>query len=156
MVYQKDGETLFVPSGWFHQVENIGATISINHNWSNSTNAYLTFKSLSNDFAEVKRSIEDLKECMTPDEFMKECQQLLLMHSGWNWSIFLHILHYIASEYITDCDYQPSVHWQMERVGEILADWVSNEGEELLNYFKQDPTLFQKFNELQSLMNKKI
>ncbi|CEP08308.1 hypothetical protein [Parasitella parasitica] len=35
-IYQKDGETVFVPSNWFHQVENIGAAISINHNWINA------------------------------------------------------------------------------------------------------------------------
>ena len=30
---QEEGETIFVPSGWFHQVFNLEDTISINHNW---------------------------------------------------------------------------------------------------------------------------
>lgn len=35
---QEEGETLFVPSGWHHTVENIEPTLSINHNWLNSNN----------------------------------------------------------------------------------------------------------------------
>lgn len=33
-VEQQAGEILFVPSGWYHQVENVTDTISINHNVS--------------------------------------------------------------------------------------------------------------------------
>lgn len=36
---QEPHEALFVPSGWYHQVENLDlATVSINHNWFNGTN----------------------------------------------------------------------------------------------------------------------
>jgi len=35
---QEEGETLFVPSGWHHTVENMEPTLSINHNWVNGTN----------------------------------------------------------------------------------------------------------------------
>jgi hypothetical protein len=31
---QQEGETMFVPSGWYHTVENLDATvISVNKNW---------------------------------------------------------------------------------------------------------------------------
>lgn len=30
---QGPGAALFVPSGWFHTVENLEACVSINHNW---------------------------------------------------------------------------------------------------------------------------
>ena len=39
-VVQGPGELLFVPSGWFHEVENTADTISINHNWLNACNAH--------------------------------------------------------------------------------------------------------------------
>ena len=35
-VVQETGETIFVPSGWYHQVANLQETVSINHNWINS------------------------------------------------------------------------------------------------------------------------
>ena len=37
-VLQKSGETIFVPSNWFHTVENTDDTLSINHNWLNGAN----------------------------------------------------------------------------------------------------------------------
>jgi Cupin-like domain len=37
-ILQQSGETIFVPSNWFHTVENIHDTLSINHNWLNGAN----------------------------------------------------------------------------------------------------------------------
>lgn len=37
-VTQEAGDTIFVPSNWFHTVENIADTLSINHNWLNGAN----------------------------------------------------------------------------------------------------------------------
>mmetsp|Transcript_15170 Transcript_15170/g.21639 ORF Transcript_15170/g.21639 Transcript_15170/m.21639 type:complete len:586 (+) Transcript_15170:130-1887(+) len=37
-VIQEQGQTIFVPSGWHHTVENLEDTLSINHNWLNGTN----------------------------------------------------------------------------------------------------------------------
>lgn len=37
-VIQETGETIFVPSGWHHTVENLEDTLSINHNWLNGFN----------------------------------------------------------------------------------------------------------------------
>lgn len=37
-IIQDVGETLFVPTNWFHTVENLEPTLSINHNWINGTN----------------------------------------------------------------------------------------------------------------------
>jgi hypothetical protein len=37
-VIQDEGDTIFVPSGWYHQVHNIGDVISLNHNWCNAYN----------------------------------------------------------------------------------------------------------------------
>lgn len=34
---QETGQTLFVPSGWYHEVVNLEETMSINHNWSLGT-----------------------------------------------------------------------------------------------------------------------
>ena len=37
-IQQHCGETIFVPSNWFHTVENVVDTLSINHNWLNGAN----------------------------------------------------------------------------------------------------------------------
>jgi hypothetical protein len=45
-VVQEGGETIFVPSGWHHTVENLEPTLSINHNWVNGANIYWSWKKL--------------------------------------------------------------------------------------------------------------
>ena len=40
---QYPGQTLFVPSNWFHTVENLEPAISINHNWINRHNILLVW-----------------------------------------------------------------------------------------------------------------
>lgn len=37
-IVQEADETIFVPSNWFHTVENLQDTLSINHNWLNGAN----------------------------------------------------------------------------------------------------------------------
>ncbi|KAF9138240.1 JmjC domain-containing protein 4 [Mortierella sp. GBA39] len=85
-IYQKPGYTLFVPSGWWHQVHNIGDTISINHNWCNGSNLDLLVESMTSDLKEVEREIDHLKDMMDQDEWIETCQKLLLLNSGWDWS----------------------------------------------------------------------
>ncbi|KAF9108703.1 JmjC domain-containing protein 4 [Mortierella sp. GBA35] len=85
-IYQQTGHTLFVPSGWWHQVHNIGDTISINHNWCNGSNLDLLLESMTSDLKEVEREIDHLKEMMDADEWIETCQKLLLLNSGWDWS----------------------------------------------------------------------
>lgn len=149
VVYQRDGETLFVPSGWFHQVvhrashsdnkqrlthENISGgeywtTISINHNWFNACNLQLTLESLIRDLADVKRSIQDVRESMNELEFTTTCQQLLLMHSGWDWSIFLRLLRCVARRLAsqTSADLQPDPLWQVQRIETALNELTSSD-----------------------------
>ncbi|KAG0043576.1 JmjC domain-containing protein 4 [Gryganskiella cystojenkinii] len=85
-VFQEPGQTLFVPSGWWHQVHNIGDTISINHNWCNGSNLDLILESLCLDLKEVQQEIEHLKGGMEESEWIETCQRLLLANSGWDWS----------------------------------------------------------------------
>jgi len=48
-VIQQEGETLFVPSGWHHTVENVEPTLSINHNWINGTNIGQSWERILNE-----------------------------------------------------------------------------------------------------------
>ncbi|KAI9259329.1 hypothetical protein BY458DRAFT_517479 [Sporodiniella umbellata] len=156
VVYQKDGETLFVPSGWFHQVENIGATISINHNWCNTTNLHLTLASLCKDHEDVQKAIEDLKDEMSPQEFTDECQKLLMMHSGWNWATFLSILHHNTLYSIQKSKHQPDPQSQFAQVRKVMERWQQKEGKALMHYFERDSVLNQKYLELLSVLQKAL
>lgn len=40
---QGPGEIVFVPSGWWHQVENVTDALSINHNWVNAANIHYSW-----------------------------------------------------------------------------------------------------------------
>ena len=46
---QETGQTVFVPAGWHHQVENIVETLSVNRNWINCCNIADMFDVLCQD-----------------------------------------------------------------------------------------------------------
>lgn len=49
-VTQTSGQVMFVPSGWYHTVENLENTLSINANWINACNAVWTLPRLEDNF----------------------------------------------------------------------------------------------------------
>lgn len=55
-VDQEAGETIFVPSKWYHTVENLEDTLSINHNWLNGANIGHSWDRLCIELAEVRPS----------------------------------------------------------------------------------------------------
>lgn len=61
LVDQKEGETIFVPSGWHHTVENIEDTLSVNHNWLNGYNLMGCWKKLRGEAEEEVRSGENVR-----------------------------------------------------------------------------------------------
>ncbi|KAI8636662.1 hypothetical protein BD408DRAFT_448262 [Parasitella parasitica] len=139
-IYQKDGETVFVPSNWFHQVENIGAAISINHNWINASNIMLTYESLRKDWNDCKHAINDLEDILSPVEFLQSSQRLLLAHSGWDWQIFLNMMAHVVANRIKEPnvpEHQPDLVWQIDRIKDVLKQWESDESQ-LLDYFKDN------------------
>lgn len=154
VIYQKDGETVFVPSNWFHQVENIGAAISINHNWVNASNLMFTYASLRKDWNDCKHAIEDLQDAMSPMEFLQECQNLLMVHSGWDWRIFLNMMAHVVANRAKQPNvpiHQPDLAWQMDRIDEVLKQWAEDEPR-LIEYFENN-NLTNVYVQLRSDMN---
>ncbi|KAI0232317.1 hypothetical protein L0F63_005403 [Massospora cicadina] len=85
IVYQFPGETVFVPSGWGHQVINLSNTISINQNWSNGYNMKAILRCLNASLKEVQAAIADCKVTMLGSfEFESHSQVLLKCHAGIN------------------------------------------------------------------------
>ncbi|XP_078428433.1 2-oxoglutarate (2OG) and Fe(II)-dependent oxygenase superfamily protein isoform X2 [Wolffia australiana] len=83
---QEEGEIIFVPSGWFHQVHNMEDTISINHNWFNGHNLDFVWKLLLRDYCEAKEYIEDIRDIC--DDFEWLCQRNLAANTGMNFYDF--------------------------------------------------------------------
>jgi hypothetical protein len=114
-VIQEQGEAIFVPSKWHHQVINLEDTISINHNWGNACNLEFMLDYLIGDYntvVEVRRllrnrsltkrpdtgymqSISDLKDTFESEaEFGSHVMQMLKANSGMDLHDFSKFLRF--------------------------------------------------------------
>lgn len=92
-VIQNAGETIFVPSGWYHQVYNLDDTISVNHNWFNGCNVYAIWTALKRCYDDV---LNEISHCRDMVDFDGHCQLMLRSVFGLNFKTFLDILCCIA------------------------------------------------------------
>lgn len=93
-IEQCAGQTIFVPSGWHHQVWNIEDTISVNHNWFNGCNIYAIWMAIYGKYHDVLRAIDDCKDM---DNFEEHCQLMLKSDFGLDFKMFLEILQCIVN-----------------------------------------------------------
>lgn len=100
---QKAGQTVFVPSGWHHQVWNLENTISVNHNWFNGCNIHCIWNALYSKYLEVLHEIDDCKDM---ENFDEHCQLMLKSDFGLDFEMFLDILSLIMNNRvkIIQCD----------------------------------------------------
>ncbi|KAK6632395.1 hypothetical protein RUM44_007437 [Polyplax serrata] len=92
-VIQEQGQAIFVPSGWHHQVWNLEETISINHNWINGCNIHQIWNSLKKTLSHVKAEISD---CNDMEDWPHQCQIILSSIFGFNFRSFGAFLSNIA------------------------------------------------------------
>lgn len=95
---QEENEIIFVPSGWYHQVQNLEDTISINHNWFNAHNLSWIWDLLSRDYDDAKEYIEDIRDIC--DDFEGLCQRNLAANTGMNFFDFLIFVTRFAFAYL--------------------------------------------------------
>ncbi|KAJ6222421.1 hypothetical protein RDWZM_000966 [Blomia tropicalis] len=95
-VIQNSGEILFVPSGFMHQVINLVDTLSINHNWFNGCNLDAILDNILDASKQVQNEINDLRNLMSKEDWLSQCQQLLSMHFGLNMKDFIQIISFVA------------------------------------------------------------
>lgn len=95
---QNAGETLFVPSGWYHQVNNLDHTISINHNFFNGCNVSNVWSALFESYEKVVKEIDDCKDM---EDFDEHCQVMLKALHGMNFDSFLDLLEIVVNNRIT-------------------------------------------------------
>ncbi|KAK4304391.1 hypothetical protein Pmani_023660 [Petrolisthes manimaculis] len=98
-VIQEQGQTIFVPSGWHHQVWNLEDTISINHNWLNGTNIHTVWEFMVESLNQVEFAIRD---CTDMDDWVGQCQLLLKATHGMDYQEFYRLLRTIARRRL-DC-----------------------------------------------------
>lgn len=91
-IMQKAGQTIFVPSGWHHQVWNLEDTISVNHNWFNGCNIMQIWLSMLNKFHEIQHEIDD---CRDMENFDGHCQLMLKSVFGLDFQMFFDILNVV-------------------------------------------------------------
>ncbi|WWC90364.1 uncharacterized protein L201_005297 [Kwoniella dendrophila CBS 6074] len=97
-VLQQEGEIIFVPSGWHHQVVNLDFCISINHNFFSSSTLPRIYDTLCLSQERVEEAILDVKEMIIErlgqqddaweKEWVEETQGLLERDAGWGWNGF--------------------------------------------------------------------
>lgn len=95
VIIQEKGDAIFVPSGWYHQVENQLDTISINHNWNNGCNIQFMWEILNKSLIDVEHEIGQFSD--TPD-YYSECQCLLKALCGANHESFIDFILFIAKK----------------------------------------------------------
>ncbi|XP_053980754.1 2-oxoglutarate and iron-dependent oxygenase JMJD4 [Hylaeus anthracinus] len=94
-VIQNQGEIMFVPSGWHHQVWNLNDTISINHNWINGCNIMDVWHGLKKELCSV---IEEVNDCQDMSNWADHCQLILKSTYGMDYYLFFDFITYIAKQ----------------------------------------------------------
>ncbi len=95
---QNAGDTIFVPTGWYHQVHNIDHTISINHNFFNGCNVSKVWSALVDSYRKVLKEIDD---CRDMDDFEGHCQIMLKALHGMNFEDFFDLLNVIVDNRVS-------------------------------------------------------
>jgi hypothetical protein len=67
-IVQEAGETIFVPSKWYHTVENLEATLSVNHNWLNRFNIKNSWEKLKSELRSMQAEEADGQHSDAQDE----------------------------------------------------------------------------------------
>ncbi|XP_062547983.1 2-oxoglutarate and iron-dependent oxygenase JMJD4 homolog isoform X1 [Armigeres subalbatus] len=114
-VSQTAGEAIFVPSGWYHQVENLEDAISVNHNWFNGCNIDNIWNSL---WAAHEQVVKEIDDCRDMDNFHQHCQVMLKASYGMDIELFLDILIHVSKKRIIAINEGLSViHFEIYKLG---------------------------------------
>eukprot|EP00095_Tigriopus_kingsejongensis_P007625 maker-scaffold995_size72343-snap-gene-0.20 protein:Tk07625 transcript:maker-scaffold995_size72343-snap-gene-0.20-mRNA-1 annotation:"jmjc domain-containing protein 4-like isoform 1" len=95
-VVQNEGEIVFVPSLWIHQVKNLEPTISINHNWFNGANVMEILLVLLDAQHQVEKEMDDCRAGTSLEDWEEMCEKLLRANHGMHLTDFCDLLLYIG------------------------------------------------------------
>ncbi|POY74296.1 hypothetical protein BMF94_2489 [Rhodotorula taiwanensis] len=114
VVEQEVGESIFIPSGWYHSVHNLThPTFSLNHNWANAHNLAAIYRSLSDEVTRCREAIADVREMLIdavrrrggdtgPEgewrgEWEETVNRLVEQSEGWSWPTFWRMTRHALS-----------------------------------------------------------
>ena len=134
VIHQLPGETIFIPSNWYHQVSNLTDCISINRNWCNSANLPSLYRSIVDELRHVEHSLCDVKEMLSEagrDEWKAEfyalVQDVAVKDAGWAWAGFWDmVLHNLQSPATTE-SLRPKDSWMRDRLTPLLNDFLQRQ-----------------------------
>lgn len=144
VIEQLPGQTIFVPSGWWHQVENLDFCISINQNFITSFTIPLVYANLLESLQRCEESISDVREMIQQRlgsvkagrttqvdedvlewevEWVEQVQSLLEMDAGWNFRGFWDMMLYNLRSPAAPVSLRPSDASIKNTVRGIVADY---------------------------------
>ncbi|XP_028175656.1 2-oxoglutarate and iron-dependent oxygenase JMJD4 homolog isoform X1 [Ostrinia furnacalis] len=94
-VTQDEGDAIFVPSCWYHEVHNLLDTVSINHNWINCCNVGHVWEALQNVLITVELELADIRH---EEDFLSSCQNLLKADFGMDFTMFTKLLCHMGKK----------------------------------------------------------
>ncbi|KAJ9109017.1 hypothetical protein QFC21_000343 [Naganishia friedmannii] len=144
VVEQHAGETIFVPSGWHHQVENMDFCISINQNFASSHIMPTIYHNLLHSLSRVEDAISDVKELLQEQalknaepsdaenteetlswekEWFEQVQSLLEMDAGWGLRGFWSMVAYNLRNPPTNASLRPSDEYVFTNIRPLVEDF---------------------------------
>jgi hypothetical protein len=118
---QNAGETIFVPSGWMHQVENLDDCLSFNHNWSNAANLVSFWTFLESETKKVEYSISDCKEtCIDEKEWNGLVQKVLLSNIGIDLEKFLKYIELNVKDKLESEKNEENLNFTIKEVRKVV------------------------------------
>ncbi|SNX81670.1 uncharacterized protein MEPE_00375 [Melanopsichium pennsylvanicum] len=147
IIDQKQGETIFIPSNWYHQVENLTECISINRNWCNSVNLPSLYHSIVAELDHVQESLCDVKEMLQngcssssttaskgkqgeqvegwEKEFYTLVQDVAIKDAGWAWDAFWNMVHWNLTKPATRSEtrLRPGDAWIRDRLLPLVVEF---------------------------------
>ncbi|OCF35815.1 hypothetical protein I316_02308 [Kwoniella heveanensis BCC8398] len=134
-ILQEEGEIIFVPSGWHHQVVNLDFCISINHNFFASPTLPRIYHTLAQSQQRVEEAIADVKEMIIERlgsesdawerEWVDEVQGLLERDAGWGWGGFWETIERNVKEPPAANFLSPPLHMRNAYIREVLQNYQS-------------------------------
>lgn len=137
-IVQEEGETIFIPSNWFHQVTNLTEAISINRNWCNSVNLPSLYQAITVELDHVEESLCDVKEILQQNpsgeggeewkrEFYELVQDVAVKDAGWAWKGFWEMVLRNLQLPATGEELRPREDWVRERLMPLVDDFEKRE-----------------------------
>lgn len=96
-VVQRPGEIIFVPSGWYHAVENLEDSLSLNVNWIDSASLQRSWNYLLKEYRIAEHFIEDLRPLTSPAEFAALVDRNAKLQCGMSKTDFLEMVRVVMN-----------------------------------------------------------